>query len=222
MGKYLGFGAVALSGKTDQVIANCQLQTIQEGKLTPLMIIRLVDIILSLIGLIFLSPLLLGVFLFSSLFQQGSPLFRQERVGQGQKLFTLVKFRTMRPETGSVGTHEVNPAQVTKWGRILRKTKIDELPQLWNVLSGEMSLAGPRPCLPSQIELIKARQKMGVFCVQPGITGLAQIRGIDMSNPNLLAETDAEMVRTISLPKYFKYILLTVCGWGMEDRVRVG
>jgi len=117
--------------------------------LPPQIFIRLADIILSLLGLIILSPILVLVFLFSFVFQAGSPLFRQQRMGREEKLFTLIKFRTMKPETGSVGTHEVNPGQVTAWGRFLRKAKIDELPQLWNVLKGEMSLVGPRPCLPN-------------------------------------------------------------------------
>lgn len=141
-------------------------------------------------------------------------------MGREKKLFTLIKFRTMRPETGSVGTHEVGADQVTTWGKLLRKTKIDELPQLWNVLKGEMSLVGPRPCLPNQIELIDARRKLTVFNVRPGITGLGQIRGIDMSDPQLLANTDSEMIRTMSFWNYFKYILLTACGWGRGDRVR--
>ena len=180
---------------------------------------RMFDIILSFIGLIALSPLLLVTFLFSCLFQKGSPLYLQQRVGRDEKLFTLIKFRTMKPETGSVGTHEVNPGQVTAWGRFLRTFKIDELPQLWNVLKGEMSLVGPRPCLPNQTDLIAARKKLSVFSVRPGITGLAQIKQIDMSTPDLLAKTDAEMIRTMSIRSYFKYIVLTVCGWGRGDRV---
>ena len=183
---------------------------------------RIFDIILSLLGLIALSPLLLLVLLLSIAFQPGSPLYLQQRVGREEKLFTLIKFRTMRPETQSVGTHEVNPGQVTAWGALLRRLKFDELPQLWNVLKGEMSLVGPRPCLPNQTELVVARRKLSVFSVRPGITGLAQIQGIDMSTPELLAKTDAEMIRTMSLGNYFKYIFLTVCGWGRGDRVRLG
>ena len=180
---------------------------------------RILDIMLSLLGIIIFSPVLFPVFLISIIFQPGSPLFFQQRVGQDKRLFTLLKFRTMSPDTKSVGTHEVDPNQVTTWGRLLRRTKIDELPQLWNVLKGEMSLVGPRPCLPNQTQLIHARQKLGVFGVCPGITGSAQIQGIDMSTPDLLAETDAEMIRTLNVGRYFKYIFLTVCGWGRGDRV---
>jgi len=180
---------------------------------------RILDIMLSLLGIIISSPVLFPVFLISIIFQPGSPLFYQQRVGRHERLFTLLKLRTMSPDTESVGTHEVNPNQVTAWGRLLRKAKIDELPQLWNVLKGEMSLVGPRPCLPSQIELIEARRKLAALTILPGITGLAQIRGIDMSTPDLLAKTDAEMIRTLNLGNYFKYILLTVCGWGRGDRV---
>ena len=186
------------------------------------MTIRLFDIILSLSGLIFLSPLFFGVFIFSYFFQEGNPLFRQQRMGREEKLFTLIKFRTMRPETNSVATHEVNPALVTRWGQLLRKIKIDELPQLWNVLWGQMSLVGPRPCLPNQTELIQERQRLGVFRVRPGITGLAQIQGIDMSAPGLLAKTDAEMIRTMSVVAYFKCIVRTICGSGFGDRVGKG
>jgi lipopolysaccharide/colanic/teichoic acid biosynthesis glycosyltransferase len=183
---------------------------------------RILDIILSLLGIIISSPVLFPVFLISIIFQPGSPLFYQQRVGRHERLFTLLKFRTMRLDTKLAGTHEVHPNQVTAWGRLLRKAKIDELPQLWNVLKGEMSLVGPRPCLPNQIELIEARRKLAVFTIPPGITGLAQIRGIDMSTPDLLAKTDAEMIRTMSIGSYFKYIVLTACGWGGGDRVRLG
>ena len=183
--------------------------------------LRALDFLLSALGLLVASPLLV-ILAVAGLFDTGSPLFRQMRVGRDEKIFTLIKFRTMKPETRSAGTHEVDSAQVTAWGRFLRKLKIDELPQLWNVLRGEMSLVGPRPCLPCQNELIQARRKLKVFSARPGITGLAQIKGIDMSTPELLAKTDAEMIRTMSLGSYFKYIILTMCGWGRGDRVRLG
>jgi O-antigen biosynthesis protein WbqP len=100
--------------------------------------------------------------------------------------------------TPSLPSHEAPANSVTSVGGILRKFKLDELPQFWNVLKGEMSLVGPRPCLPTQTELIECRKRLGVLAALPGITGLAQIRGIDMSNPKLLAETDATYLRTAS------------------------
>lgn len=150
----------------------------------------------------------------------GSPLFRQERVGRNQKPFTLVKFRTMRPNTASVATHLADASAVTKLGHFLRRSKLDELPQLWNVLQGEMSLVGPRPCLFSQIELIDERESRGVFNARPGVTGLAQINGIDMSTPRLLAETDALMLQELNLRAYFTFILKTVTGSGSGDRIK--
>jgi len=105
-------------------------------------------------------------------------------------------------------------------GRFLRRTKLDELPQLWNVLKGELSLVGPRPCLFNQTELIEERASRGVFAARPGITGLAQIIGIDMSTPRLLAETDARMLQRLGLAAYFTYITKTVTGAGRGDRIR--
>lgn len=150
----------------------------------------------------------------------GSPLFRQQRVGRRQQPFMLVKFRTMRPDTASVASHLADASAITPFGRFLRRTKLDELPQLWNVLKGEMSLVGPRPCLCSQEELIAERVVRGVFDVRPGVTGLAQVQGIDMSTPYLLARTDAQMIKTMSIPNYFNYILLTVQGRGSGDRIK--
>lgn len=180
---------------------------------------RLLDILFASIGLIFGSPLLLLITLIGW-FDTHSPLFRQTRVGRNQQLFTLVKFRTMRVGTASVATHLASSSAITPFGSFLRRTKLDELPQLWNVLWGEMSLVGPRPCLPNQHELIAARESLGVFTVRPGITGLAQVQGIDMSTPEKLAQVDADMLKTLSLNTYFRYILQTVTGKGQGDRIR--
>lgn len=179
---------------------------------------RFFDLIFSVIGLLLGSPFLLLLWLIG-FFMVGSPLFRQARVGRHQKPFVLVKFRTMRLGTASVASHLVDGSSITPWGRFLRRTKLDELPQLWNVLKGEMSLVGPRPCLFNQEELIRERARRGVFEVRPGITGLAQTKGIDMSTPGLLAETDAIMLNRFSLRDYFRYIFLTVAGRGQGDRV---
>ncbi|MCL7751311.1 sugar transferase [Guyparkeria hydrothermalis] len=180
---------------------------------------RFFDIVFSLFGLVVGSPLLL-VLAVIGWFDTRSPIFRQERVGRDQKPFTLVKFRTMRPDTASVATHLASASSITPFGRFLRRTKLDELPQLWNVLKGEMSLVGPRPCLPNQEELIAAREKRGVFSMRPGITGLAQVNGIDMSDPIRLAEMDEVMVKNLTLKDYFRYLVLTVTGKGSGDRVR--
>lgn len=126
----------------------------------------------------------------------------------------------MRVGTASVATHLASTAAITPFGHFLRRTKLDELPQLWNVLKGEMSLVGPRPCLPTQTELIDEREKRQVFKLRPGITGLAQINNIDMSTPELLAETDAKMLQNLSLLNYFSYISQTLLGKGQGDKIR--
>ncbi len=181
--------------------------------------IRVFDVLLSFLGLVTGAPIFVVLWILGWL-DTGSPLFRQERVGRHQKPFTLVKFRTMRPDTQSVATHLANPAAVTPLGAFLRRTKLDELPQLWNVLNGDMSLVGPRPCLFNQTELIEERASRGVFAARPGITGLSQINEIDMSTPKLLAETDARMLQDLELSGYFIYIIKTVTGAGRGDRIR--
>ena len=181
--------------------------------------IRLFDFFFSLVGLVVGFPVLVILFVVG-LFDTGSPLFRQERVGRHGRPFTLVKFRTMRVDTVSVASHLASSASITRFGHFLRRTKLDELPQLWNVLKGEMSLVGPRPCLFNQEELIEERRTRGVLNARPGITGLAQVNEIDMSTPVLLAETDARMLSSLSVGDYFKYIFMTVAGRGSGDRVR--
>ena len=181
--------------------------------------IRLLDLVFSLLGLVCGFPVLLVIYLVG-LFDTGSPIFRQERVGRHKKPFTLVKFRTMSVDTASVASHLASTSSITKLGSFLRRTKLDELPQLWNVLKGEMSLVGPRPGLFNQTELTQAREAKGVYSVRPGITGLAQVNEIDMSTPELLAETDAKMISSLSIANYFKYIIQTVTGKGSGDRVK--
>lgn len=181
--------------------------------------IRTLDLIFSLLSLILASPFLLILFIIS-LFDTGSPLFKQERVGLNKKPFILIKFRTMKVDTASVATHLANPSSITPFGRLLRKTKLDELPQLWNVLTGDMSLVGPRPGLFNQKELTQARSAKNVYSIRPGITGLAQVNKIDMSTPELLAKTDKEMIDNLTLRLYFKYILMTIIGSGSGDRIK--
>lgn len=180
---------------------------------------RFFDFIFSFFGLIILSPILFLLFIFGIL-DTGSPFFQQQRFGKNKSTFNLIKFRTMNVDTASVATHLADATSITKYGVFLRKTKLDELPQLFNVLKGDMSLVGPRPNLLNQKELIAARDMLGVYKVRPGITGLAQINKIDMSTPKLLAETDAVMTKNLTIKKYFYYIIVTVLGKGSGDRIR--
>lgn len=186
----------------------------------PRILIRIFDISFALIGLVLLAPLMLLLVLMG-FFDTGAPFFYQERVGRGSRPFMLVKFRTMKRGTPSVATHLASASSITRFGHFLRRTKLDELPQLWNVLRGDMSFVGPRPCLFSQKELIDERMARGVFDVRPGITGLSQLHGIDMSTPRLLAETDAEMLNTLSFRSYFHCILMTLLGKGSGDRIKL-
>lgn len=181
--------------------------------------LRIIDFISSLLGLILLFPVLAAVTIIG-FFDTGSPVFIQTRVGRDQKPFKLIKFRTMSVETKSVASHLANTASITKLGAFLRKTKIDELPQLINVVKGEMSLVGPRPNLFNQHELIKERDALNVYDVLPGVTGLAQINNIDMSTPRLLAKTDKQMIDTLTMKNYFKYIMMTATGNGSGDAVK--
>lgn len=181
--------------------------------------IRLLDFFIAFFGLVFSFPFLIVLFIIG-LFDTGSPIFRQERVGRNQKPFILVKFRTMKVDTASVASHLASSASITPFGSFLRKTKLDEIPQLWNVLKGEMSLVGPRPGLFNQEELTIERRKLNVFDVRPGITGLAQVNEIDMSTPAKLAEVDKQMIDTLNIKLYFKLILMTVTGSGSGDRVK--
>ncbi|MTI64689.1 sugar transferase [Methylophaga sp.] len=181
--------------------------------------IRFFDVVFSFLGLMLMLPILLIIAVLG-LFDTGSPFFRQQRVGRYKKPFTLVKFRTMKVDTADMASHLASRSSITPLGSFLRRTKLDELPQLWNVLKGEMSLVGPRPCLYSQEELIYEREQRGVFNVRPGITGLAQINEIDMSTPKLLADTDAQMLANLRLESYFFFLFHTVIGKGTGDRVK--
>jgi O-antigen biosynthesis protein WbqP len=171
--------------------------------------IRFFDIIFSFLGIIFLSPILILLW-FIGLLENGSPLFFQKRIGYNCKFFVLIKFRSMPIKTKSVGTYLIKEDQISTYGNFLRKTKLDELPQLFNVLLGDMSLVGPRPCLLNQKKLITERKKKGIFKVKPGITGLSQISNVNMKTPRLLVKTDLKMIKKINLIYYFYYIMRTI------------
>ena len=178
---------------------------------------RFMDITVSL--LLFLPALLVcliaGLAIFIDI--RANPIFTQRRVGRDRRPFTLVKMRTMPPDTPHLASHQVGAAAINRTGALLRRLKIDELPQLWCVLRGEMSLVGPRPCLESQTELVEERDRLGVFDIRPGITGLAQVQGVDMSTPVKLAQIDAAYAANPSLGTDISILIQTAIGGGRGD-----
>ena len=173
---------------------------------------RVFDFIISLFALIILSPLFLLISL-TILIGDGKPvLFRQKRVGKNNELFTIYKFRTMKRGTENVasGKLENANAKITKFGRILRATSIDELPQLFNILNGTMSLVGPRPLIPEENEIRELREKYNVYTIRPGITGWAQVNGRDNISLEQKALLDKEYVEKQSLGFDIKILVMTV------------
>ena len=170
---------------------------------------RCFDVTIALVMIILSLPLVL-VALGISWVETGSPIFVQKRVGQQGRYFYIFKIRTMSRDVPEVRTNLVKPSAIPRLCSVLRKYKIDEFPQLINVINGSMSLVGPRPGLPSDVTLSKLRQQWDVNKVLPGITGLAQVRGVDMSNPNTLVEVDNQMIKQFSLKLYFRILLATV------------
>ena len=181
--------------------------------------IRIFDIVFAFFGLLIFTPLMVLIFLIGYL-DNGSPIFIQKRLGRHEVPFKLFKFRSMHISTISKATHLVDPKSVTRFGKLLRKTKMDEIPQLWNVLIGDMSFVGPRPCLLNQSQLIEERRKRNLFDIRPGITGLAQTSGVDMSDPVTLSLFDHNMVKSLNLKSYLMFILKTILGKGFGDRVK--
>lgn len=180
---------------------------------------RTADIAFALMGLPVAVPLILACIVLVRLSSPGPAMFRQVRVGRHEEPFICYKLRTMYIGTRNAPSHQTAASAITAVGRWLRRLKLDELPQLWNILRGEMSFVGPRPCLPSQGELIKARRARGLYAIRPGITGVAQVAGIDMSDPERLAEVDAQYLSAISFSADLKLIVATVLGAGRGDRV---
>jgi O-antigen biosynthesis protein WbqP len=178
---------------------------------------RTLDFLISAAGLILLMPVMLVIAFLVRRSSPGGALFMQTRVGRAEQPFQCYKFRTMASGAPQGGSHEVGESWITPLGRRMRAFKLDELPQLFNVMRGDMSLVGPRPCLPSQAEVIAARRKHNVFSIRPGITGLAQLGGVDMSTPDKLAEFDGRYVRTQTLSGDLMIIAKTVVGAGSGD-----
>lgn len=185
---------------------------------------RALDFLAGLIGIILLSPVMIIVSLII-LITDGRPvLFKQQRVGKGNKLFTVYKYRTMRNGTGDIATEELKDAdeKITKVGRFLRIYSIDELPQLFNILNGTMSLVGPRPLIPAEENIRRLREEYNVYSVTPGITGLAQINGRDNLSIEEKALLDKEYIENQSLMLDIKIILKTFKKVIHHDDVREG
>lgn len=182
---------------------------------------RAFDLAAAGLGLTLLWPVILVL---AILIRRGSPgpaIFVQSRIGRNGRIFRCYKLRTMLSNTPHVPTHDAKVSHITSIGHILRNAKLDELPQLWNVIKGDMSLVGPRPCLPSQTELVTERTMRSVLELRPGITGLAQINHVDMSDPVRLAEVDALYLKTQSFALDVSILLRTVFGQeGRGDRVQ--
>lgn len=185
---------------------------------------RFFDFLISLFALIILSPLFLIISIMI-LIVDGKPiLFRQKRVGKNNELFTIYKFRTMKNGTENVASAELENAgdKITKIGKVLRSTSIDELPQLINILNGTMSLIGPRPLIPEEDDIRKLREEYNVYSVRPGITGWAQVNGRDIITRENKALLDKEYVEKQSLGFDIKILFLTVLKVLRREDMREG
>lgn len=186
---------------------------------------RIIDIVLSFVGLVLLSPLLLIIALLIKLDSKGPVLFKQKRVAKGKAYFSILKFRTMYADVPKdVPTHLLaNPdSKITKVGRFLRKSSLDELPQIWNILVGEMSIIGPRPALWNQYDLIAERDKYGANGIRPGLTGLAQVMGRDELPIPIKAEYDGKYARHITFWGDIKIFFKTIGNVISADGVKEG
>ena len=180
---------------------------------------RLFDLAIAVPAGLVALPLVILLSVLIGLVDRQDPIFRQIRLGRNERPFTMYKLRTMRVGTDEAPTHKISASSVSKLGRFLRATKLDELPQLWSVIVGDMSLVGPRPGLTDHDELTQKRREKGVFSLVPGITGVSQIKKIDMSDVDVLAESDARYIGRDSIPLDLKIIWATIVGRGGGDRV---
>ncbi len=170
---------------------------------------RLFDLFFAGLAVLALSPLLLLVVVLIKLFDPGPVIFRQKRVGRNGACFTFLKFRSMPVNTGDIPSDQVGTVKIGPIGKFIRRTNIDELPQLFNILKGDMSIVGPRPPLEKQAELISLRRQNGALSCRPGLTGLAQVRSYDGMLVTQKATFDGEYAHSISLWNDVKIILQT-------------
>ncbi|QMV41715.1 sugar transferase [Cohnella cholangitidis] len=173
---------------------------------------RVFDLVISIPTLIVLLPVLLFLAVVIKLDSKGPVIFKQKRSGRNHTLFTIYKFRTMKVDTPDIPTHLLNNPEVyiSRVGRILRKTSLDELPQLFNILKGDMSIVGPRPALHNQLELISMREQFNVHRIPPGLTGWAQINGRDDISDEMKAQYDLYYLQNHNLWMDIKIIFRTV------------
>lgn len=190
-----------------------------------LVVKRIIDFVLALIGLIILSPVFLVLILAIKLDSKGPVFFKQKRFGKDKAFFNILKFRTMRIDTPKdTPTHLLaNPDQwITKVGKFLRKTSLDELPQIINILTGEMSIIGPRPALWNQVDLIEERDKYGANAIPVGLTGWAQINGRDELPIEVKAKLDGEYAQKMSFPMDVKCFFGTIVSVAKHEGVVEG
>lgn len=171
---------------------------------------RLLDIFCSLLALILLFPLLLTIAMLIKIFDPGPVFFSQSRVGKDEKSFNFYKFRSMPVNTGDIPSDKVGSVKLTLVGKIIRRTNVDELPQLFNIIKGDMSIVGPRPPIPSQKELICARKRNGAIKLKPGLTGLAQVNSFDYMTSRQKADFDGEYYKNLSFFLDVKIVLNTI------------
>lgn len=181
---------------------------------------RALDVLLSIVMMLVLCVPMLVITLIS-IASQGTPvLLRQKRYGKDGKVFEILKFRTMKNGTPNVASDNVDATRITAWGNFLRRTSIDELPQLWNILKGDMSFIGPRPLIVEEQQAHELRTKYGIYRVRPGITGWAQVNGRDFVTLEQKTQFDAEYIEKASLAFDFKIVLKSVVSVFLQKNIR--
>jgi lipopolysaccharide/colanic/teichoic acid biosynthesis glycosyltransferase len=210
----------ALTIETGRIPRNIYISDDKSKNISFKVFKKVIDISFVIAVILFFWWVFIILWLVIKVSSPGSAIFAQKRIGKNGSLFKCYKFRTMNIGTDNVGTHEVDKNSITRIGKFLRSSKLDELPQIINIIKGDLSLVGPRPGLPNQTELFEARNLRDVYAVLPGITGLSQINNIDMSTPNELAEWDKRYITMRSIPSEIMIIILTFFGRGSGDNVK--